>query len=334
MKDEQSFYEEFELVAKCLHRRGFVSTEDLELVDPKAVFGLLAVVLFQCALREAAPHKNGSVAIDENQLDPSVPTDFVDVRDRFIDVRGRVRSLGKLTDEEMEWLQLRLLDPHAHSDQPAHFDRERREGLNEVFKQVYGTAVEMSSLPAFKAYLELLAADSSLFTALRHGHQAEVAIELLQARALPIAARLGQLRVVHRIMDLRGDWGEWLMYAACTGDLDEVELALRNKADVNTRSPAGATPLMLAAMGGHAEVVRLLLVWGADPALATNSGLTVQDAARLGSERSASDPNQRRRYAEVAALLKDTSSMKVHSCTNTPSLPIRLSSYCGFLFFM
>jgi hypothetical protein len=304
MNDWQRLYEEFELVAEHLHDRGHVSIEDVELMHPRAVFGLLAVVLFQCVLRSSDP-QNGSVStIGDNQLDPNtVPTDFIDVCDRFVDVRDRVRLLKELTEEETDWLKLRLLDPPTHSDPPARLDRERREGLSEVFGQLYGAAVEMSRLPAFKAHLELIAADFRLLVALRQDRQEDVRAQVLEARALPIAARMGQLRVVHRIMELRGDWGEWLLYAACSGQQDEVELALRNNADVNARSPAGSTPLITAAMEGHAEVVRLLLDWGADPALATNRGLTAYDAAALGSQRGAFDPHQRRRYAEVAAVL-------------------------------
>jgi len=303
MSDEQRFYDKLELVALHLHGKGLVSTQDLELMDSRAVFGLLAVVLLQYAVREAASRSHRVVTMDEDQHDPTVPTIFDDVRDRFINVRDRVGNLRGLTAGEMEWLQARLIDPHAHSDPPSHFGRDRASGLSDVFKRVYGTAVEMSRLSAFSAYLELLAADFPMLAALRQGRWADAAAQLLQARALPIAARLGQLRVVHRIMHLRGDWGEWLLYAAYSGHPCEVALALRRGAGVDTRSACGATPLIMAAMGGHAEVARLLLAWGANPALATKRGLTVYGAFQLGSERGASEPHQRRRYAQVAALL-------------------------------
>jgi len=323
MSDKQRFHDEFELVADYLHGRGCVSTEDVELMHPRAVFGLLAVVLLQCVLRSPDPHhKNSVLTIGDNE----VPTDFIDVWDRFIDARDRVRILKALTEEETDWLKLRLSDPHAHSDPPARADRERQDALREVFEQLYGTAVEMSRLPRFKAHLELLAADFPLLVALRQGHREEARARLLEARALPIAARMGQLRVVHRIMELRGDWGEWLLYAACSGEQDEVELALRNKADVNARSPAGATPLITAAMQGHAEVARLLLDWGADPALATNRGLTAHGAAALGSEHGAFDPHQRRRCAEVAAVLNPSPLFTLKACPS--HIASGLSAHC------
>jgi len=159
MRDEQRFYDKLELVALHLHGKGLVSTQDLELMDSRAVFGLLAVVLLQYAVREAASRSHRVVTMDEDQHDPTVPTIFDDVRDRFINVRDRVGNLRGLTAGEMEWLQARLIDPHAHSDPPSHFGRDRASGLSDVFKRVYGTAVEMSRLSAFSAYLELLAAD-------------------------------------------------------------------------------------------------------------------------------------------------------------------------------
>jgi len=121
----------------------------------------------------------------------------------------------------------------------------------------------------------------------------------LLARALRIAARNGWLRKVHKIVELQGDWGEWLRYAACSGDPEEAEVALENRADVNARSPKGCTPLIAAAINGHAEVVRLLLAWGADPTLETDSGLTARGAANHGFEFGAF-PDQ---YAQVAAAL-------------------------------
>mmetsp|Transcript_1026 Transcript_1026/g.2817 ORF Transcript_1026/g.2817 Transcript_1026/m.2817 type:complete len:329 (-) Transcript_1026:635-1621(-) len=326
MSHKQRLYEEFEQVAEYLHGRGCVSIEDVELMHPRAVIGLLAVVLLQSVLRLEDPRKCTALTICDDQMElNAVPSDFADVQDRFLDLRDRVRLLGELTEEETEWLKLRLLDPSAQPDRPARSDRERWGCLCEVFQQLYGTAVELSRLPAFQAHLELLAADLPLLAALRGGRQDEAAARLLEARSLPIAARTGQLRVVHRIMHLRGDWGEWLLYAAYSGHPCEVALALRRGAGVDTRSACGATPLIMAAMGGHAEVARLLLDWGADPALTTQRGLTAHAAAAL-AERGALDTRRRRRYAEVAAVLSPTPLLTLKVCLR--HVPGGLSAQC------
>ena len=55
-----------------------------------------------------------------------------------------------------------------------------------------------------------------------------------------------------------------LQTAAFKGDLGEVQALIENKADVNAVNKDGATPLFMAAQGGHREIMALLLDHGAD----------------------------------------------------------------------
>lgn len=59
--------------------------------------------------------------------------------------------------------------------------------------------------------------------------------------------------------------GAALRAAASRGDLAAVEAALEDAVPVDAANEYGATPLILAAMNGHVEVVQALLQAGADP---------------------------------------------------------------------
>lgn len=64
--------------------------------------------------------------------------------------------------------------------------------------------------------------------------------------------------------------------AAIKGDFDMTRLLLINaQASVDGQSPRGCTPLLYAARGGYAEVVRFLLYRGASPLRQDNAGGTV-----------------------------------------------------------
>ena len=56
-----------------------------------------------------------------------------------------------------------------------------------------------------------------------------------------------------------------LLNAAASGDADDVAVALRFGADVETRDPQRRTPLLLASSADHLDVARLLVALGADP---------------------------------------------------------------------
>lgn len=84
--------------------------------------------------------------------------------------------------------------------------------------------------------------------------------------------------------------------AAAEGRVDDVRRWLSRGGDVDARDSDGGTALMRAALGGHARMVAMLLVAGADPALQSRAGYT---AAALAAEAG---------YDHIVALLNDPSS--------------------------
>jgi ankyrin repeat protein len=71
-----------------------------------------------------------------------------------------------------------------------------------------------------------------------------------------------------------------LHYAASSAKKSIIEILLNHSAYIDAESPNGSTPLMMAAMYGNAECVRLLLEGGADPTLINQAGLTASDFAK------------------------------------------------------
>ena len=76
------------------------------------------------------------------------------------------------------------------------------------------------------------------------------------------------------IQDKEPDVSLALVRAAAGGDLDAVKSLLAVGADVNSANESGQTPLILAAVMGHAEVVVHLISAGADPRLRDRLDLT------------------------------------------------------------
>lgn len=104
---------------------------------------------------------------------------------------------------------------------------------------------------------------------------------------LMIAAIKGRLASAKRLIQRGAEVNKtgWtpLHYAASRAEPDSVDMArllLEHHAYIDAESPNRSTPLMLAAMYGHADVVRLLLEEGADPSLRNEQGLTAVDFAR------------------------------------------------------
>ena len=104
---------------------------------------------------------------------------------------------------------------------------------------------------------------------------------------LMMAAIRGQLDIARQLIDKDADVNKpgWapLHYAVSStqGDaLAVAKLLLDNSAYVDAASPNGTTPLMMAAMYGPPEAVKLLLEESADPTLKNQLGLTAIDFAR------------------------------------------------------
>src|SRR5688572_26449088 len=89
-----------------------------------------------------------------------------------------------------------------------------------------------------------------------------------------------------------------LWQIATAGNLDQLENALADGADINAANNFGLTPLMMAAYHGRAEMVKALVERGADVNAVDNGGLT---AARL-----AKDAGHQETVATFTALGVDT----------------------------
>jgi ankyrin repeat protein len=101
--------------------------------------------------------------------------------------------------------------------------------------------------------------------------------------ALMFAAINGQLDIATALIEGGADVNKpgWapLHYAATKGHVAMIELLLENDAYIDAESPNQSTPLMMAAMYGTAESVKVLLEAGADPSIKNEQGLTAIDFA-------------------------------------------------------
>jgi ankyrin repeat protein len=120
----------------------------------------------------------------------------------------------------------------------------------------------------------------------------QVRVDARNARdetALMLAALRGQEELVVLLVS-RGaavnktGWTP-LHYAATGGHLRVSAFLIGAHADVNAEAPNGTTPLMMAAMYGNGQTVKLLLESGADPLVRNDQGLGAEDfAQRAGRE--------------------------------------------------
>jgi len=103
---------------------------------------------------------------------------------------------------------------------------------------------------------------------------------------LMMAALKGRLALAHRLIERGAEVNKpgWapLHYAATDASAQApamVRLLLEHHAYIDTESPNGTTPLMMAAHYGSALVVKILLDEGADPTIKNQQGLTAIDFA-------------------------------------------------------
>lgn len=110
---------------------------------------------------------------------------------------------------------------------------------------------------------------------------------------LMIAALNGQNAAAEKLVRLGADLNKtgWtpLHYAATSGNVALMGLFLEHHAFVDPEAPNGTTPLMMAAMYGTDDAVKLLLAEGAVPQLKNQLGLTAIDFARQAGRADAAE---------------------------------------------
>lgn len=110
---------------------------------------------------------------------------------------------------------------------------------------------------------------------------------------LMLAALKGYLSLVKKLVEHDADVNKtgWtpLHYAASSGQVVVIEFLLDNSAYIDAESPNGSTPLMMAAMYGSPEAVKVLIQAGADLNIKNQLGLTALDFAVRGSRQNAKE---------------------------------------------
>ena len=110
---------------------------------------------------------------------------------------------------------------------------------------------------------------------------------------LMLAALKGDLDLAKKLVERGADVNKtgWtpLHYAATNAHLDLINLLLENYAYIDAESPNKTTPLMMAAMYGSAQAVKLLLEAGADPTLRNQQGLSAIDFANKAGRRDSAE---------------------------------------------
>ena len=97
-----------------------------------------------------------------------------------------------------------------------------------------------------------------------------------------------------------------LTQAVTSGDASAVSTVLANGADVNEQTGGGQTPLILATIFGHTNLIPLLLDAGADPQLRDNLGLNAVDWAQRRGATEALEmlTNKPRRRSSIEARVE------------------------------
>ncbi|RXN20683.1 fibronectin type 3 and ankyrin repeat domains 1-like protein [Labeo rohita] len=82
------------------------------------------------------------------------------------------------------------------------------------------------------------------------------------------------------VMDKVSLWTPLMRVSAISGNAAVASILLRSGADVNVRDKAGKTPLMVAVLNNHVELVKLLLDSGADHHMKNEYGAGAADMAK------------------------------------------------------
>ncbi|HTH60676.1 MAG TPA: ankyrin repeat domain-containing protein [Paraburkholderia sp.] len=109
-------------------------------------------------------------------------------------------------------------------------------------------------------------------------------VDSADENAMMLAALNGDLDLVKLLIDKDAEVNKkgWapLHYAAANGHDDIVQLLIDHSAYLDTPSPNGTTPLMMAARGNHITTMKVLLDAGADPRVKNQIGMTALDFAK------------------------------------------------------
>ena len=109
-------------------------------------------------------------------------------------------------------------------------------------------------------------------------------VDSADENAMMLAALNGDVDLVKLLIDKDAEVNKkgWapLHYAAANGHDDVVQLLIDHSAYLDTPSPNGTTPLMMAARGDHITTMKVLLDAGADPRVKNQIGMTALDFAK------------------------------------------------------
>ena len=110
---------------------------------------------------------------------------------------------------------------------------------------------------------------------------------------LMLAALKGHFSLVQKLVEHDADVNKtgWtpLHYAASAGHVQIIEYLLEHSAYIDAESPNGTTPLMMAAMYGSPEAVKVLIQAGADLHLKNQLGLSALDFALRGQRQNSKE---------------------------------------------
>lgn len=181
------------------------------------------------------------------------------------------RLLKPKSDSYREWFEAVRIDDvrRVQSLLARGFDPNSVEP--ERFDTALILSVRLKSSKVFSALLQ--APDVNLNARSLNGDTA-----LMIAAYLPDIPRA--LALITKGVEINRPGWTALHYAAASGSLPIIQRLLDESAFIDAESPNKTTPLMMAARGGHAAVIKLLLEEGADPKLKNEADMTAADFAR------------------------------------------------------